>query len=109
MYDGIGLRLKAYGNNVEKLFTVMPDANPESIKVGLSGATALRVNEDGQLEAETELGIVKFTKPVAYQEIDGQRVEVDVEYRLSNPNSAIQNPQSTTSPIQRKFTSMYFA
>jgi hypothetical protein len=100
VYDGIGLRLKAYGNNVEKLFTVMPDANPESIKVGLSGATALRVNEDGQLEAETELGIVKFTKPVAYQEIDGQRVEVDVEYRLSNPNSAIPNPKSTTSASQ---------
>ncbi len=82
VYDGIGLRLKAYGNNVEKLFTVTPDANPEAIKVGLSGATALRVNEDGQLEAETELGPVKFTKPVAYQEIDGKRVVVTVEYKI---------------------------
>ncbi|HJW86585.1 MAG TPA: hypothetical protein VJ440_08125, partial [Candidatus Brocadiaceae bacterium] len=82
VYDGIGLRLKAYGNNVEKLFTVTPDASPEAIKLGLSGATALRVNEDGQLEAETELGPVKFTKPVAYQEIDGNRVEVAVEYKI---------------------------
>ena len=82
VYRGIFLRLKAYGNNVEKLFTVMPNAGAETIKVGLSGATALRVNEEGQLEAITELGIIKFTKPIAYQEIDGQRVEVAVAYRI---------------------------
>ena len=28
VYEGIGLKLKAYGNNVEKLFTVKPGANP---------------------------------------------------------------------------------
>ncbi len=80
VYKGISLRLKAYGNNVEKLFTVTPDANPEAIKLGLSGAKVLRINEEGQLEADTELGPVKFTKPVAYQEIEGKRVEVAVEY-----------------------------
>ena len=82
VYRGIFLRLKAYGNNVEKLFTVMPDAGPETIKVRLSGATALRVNEEGQLEAITELGTIKFTKPIAYQEIGGQRVAVAVAYRI---------------------------
>ncbi|MEK6729763.1 MAG: SBBP repeat-containing protein, partial [Planctomycetota bacterium] len=84
VYDGIGLRLKAYSNNVEKLFTVTPDANPDAIKVGISGATALKVNEDGQLVAETELGPVKFTKPVAYQEIDGKRVVVACGYTIAD-------------------------
>src|SRR3989339_2235747 len=111
VYDGIELKLKAYGNNVEKLFCVKPDANPEQIKISLSGlqpselsmteeiqppespfikgdltksplekgARGLWVNEHGELVAETELGPVKFTKPVAYQEIDGKRVEVAVE------------------------------
>ena len=82
VFKGIGLRLKAYGNNVEKLFTVTPNANPEAIKLGISGATSLNVNKEGQLLAETELGQVKFTKPVAYQEIDGKRVEVAVEYSI---------------------------
>ena len=115
VYDGIGLRLKAYGNNVEKLFTVTPDANPEAIKVGISGATALKVNEDGQLEAETELGPVKFTKPVAYQEIDGKRVVVACGYtiaeRVNNlefgfwnldcfPYSAFRNLKSANSDSQ---------
>jgi len=80
IYKGIELKLKAYGNNVEKLFYVKPEASPEQIKIKLSGAKALRVNEEGQLEAETELGAVKFTKPMAYQEIDGKRVEVEAEY-----------------------------
>ena len=34
--------------------------------------------------AETALGHVKFTKPIAYQEIDGKRVYVDVAYQIEN-------------------------
>ncbi len=82
VYDGVGLRLKAYGNNVEKLFCVKPGASPEQIKVQLDGGKSLQVSNDGQLEAETELGTVKFTKPVAYQDIDGKRVEVAVAYSI---------------------------
>ena len=37
VYDGIELKLKAYGNNVEKLFCVKSGANPEQIKISLSG------------------------------------------------------------------------
>ena len=37
VYEGIGLKLKAYGNNVEKLFTVKPGADPEQIRISLSG------------------------------------------------------------------------
>ena len=130
VYDGIELKLKAYGNNVEKLFCVKPDANPEQIKISLNGiqpsgnppplspsargtggcppmagagggfvgARGLWVNEHGELVAETELGPVKFTKPVAYQEINGKRVDVSVEYRIQNPEDRIQkselNPKS---------------
>ena len=54
---------------------------------GLSGglsASGLWVNEQGQLVAETALGPVTFTKPIAYQEIDGKRVNVEVEYIIEN-------------------------
>ena len=85
IYKGIDLKLKAYGNNVEKLFCVKPEANPEQIKIRLSGAKdcgmrnaergienpksefqnpKLQINKSGELEVETELGPVKFTKPV---------------------------------------------
>ncbi|WKZ20699.1 MAG: SBBP repeat-containing protein [Candidatus Brocadiaceae baterium WH-1] len=68
VYDGVELKLKAYGNNVEKLFYVKPGTDPGVIRLRLSGARALRVNEEGQLEAETALGTVRFTKPRVYQE-----------------------------------------
>ncbi|MBF8275302.1 MAG: hypothetical protein HW390_375, partial [Candidatus Brocadiaceae bacterium] len=82
---------------------VKPGADPGQIKISLSGVNdcgvrnaecgiacpkskfqnpKLQINNSGELVAETELGLVKFTKPVAYQEIDGKRVEVAVEYRI---------------------------
>jgi len=92
VYDGIELKLKAYGNNVEKLFCVKPDADLDQIQVNLSGAKDLRINDEGQLVAETEIGAVKFTKPVAYQEINGKRVDVRVEYRVES--SEVENKNS---------------
>ncbi len=87
VYKGIELKLKAYGNNVEKLFYVKPDADPEEIRLKIEGAKGIKVNEKGELELNTELEVVRFTKPIAYQEINGKRVEVAVEYSLlaSNP------------------------
>ena len=57
-----------------------------SLPVRVSTQTGgLGVNDHGELVAETGLGPVKFTKPVAYQEIDGKRVDVAVEYSIQNP------------------------
>jgi hypothetical protein len=61
---GIELKLKAYGSNVEKLFFVNPNADPKRIRLKLEGANSVRINREGELEAETELGTVTFTKPV---------------------------------------------
>jgi len=86
VYKGIDVKLKAYGKNVEKLFYVKPGAHPEVIKVRVDGGK-LNVNENGELEVETELGMVRFTKPIAYQEVDGKEVEVSVSYRLIEPGT----------------------
>ncbi len=85
VYQRIELKLKAYGNNIEKLFYVKHGANPENIRVRIKGAKALKVSESGGLEVETELGTVRFTKPVAYQlkTVNNQRSTVsnDVQNR----------------------------
>ncbi len=83
VYRGIEFKLKAYGNNVEKLFSVKPAGDPDAIKIQLSGIRDLWINRQGQLEAKTDLGNVTFTKPVAYQEIGGTRTEVAVEYEVA--------------------------
>jgi hypothetical protein len=73
VYEGVEVKLKAHGNNVEKLFYVQPGAKPETIKMRLSGAKGTRVNQHGELEVETEHGTVKFSRPVAFQEDEGRR------------------------------------
>jgi len=88
VYKGIELKLKAYGNNVEKIFEVKPKSNPEEIVLKIEGAKKLKIDKKtGELIAKTELGDVKFTKPVAYQEIDGKKVNVKVKYKLLSKNS----------------------
>ena len=67
VYPGIEVKLRAYGNNVEKLFYLSPGADPGVIRIKLHGAQSLRVDEEGRLEADTALGPVKFTRPVVYQ------------------------------------------
>ncbi|MEK7802237.1 MAG: SBBP repeat-containing protein, partial [Pseudomonadota bacterium] len=82
IYDGIQFKLKAHGKIVDKFFYIKPGAKPDQIQISLEGAKKIRINEKGELEAETELGAMTFTKPVAYQVADGKRVEVEAEYAV---------------------------
>ena len=82
IYEGIRLRLRARGNTVEKYFSVKPGANPEMIRVKLGGVNLLTIDKYGRMEAETDAGTVIFSRPFAYQEIDGKKVEVVVDYRI---------------------------
>ena len=87
VYKGIELKLKAHGNNIEKLFFIKPGSEVSQIKLKIDGAKNLRIDKQGHLEVETQLGIVKFTKPVAFQEINGKKVKVAVEYQILSKNS----------------------
>ena len=88
VYKGIELELRAYGKNVEKIFKVKPKSNPEVIVLKVEGAKELKIDkETGELIAKTELGDVRFTRPVAYQEVGGKRVNVEVRYKLLSKNS----------------------
>ena len=87
VYEGIDLTLKAYGNNVEKIFTVQPRENPGRIKVKLEGAKGLILNGKGELVVFTELAPINFTKPFAYQEIKGHKTPVDVKYTIFEDNT----------------------
>ena len=64
----------------------------------MEGAKGVTVNGNGELEADTELGAVRFTKPVAYQEIDGKRVDVAVEYELYATQQVIYRKDASNPP-----------
>lgn len=88
IYKGIELILKANRKNIEKFFTIHPQGRVADIRLKIDGAKGLRVNDTGELEVETENGIVKFTKPVAYQEIENKRIVVEASYFIV-PDSKI--------------------
>ncbi len=89
VYKGIELKLRAYGKNVEKLFTVQPSGSVEDIMLKIEGTEGLRVNKKGELEIETALGTVRMTRPVAFQEINGRRVEVAANYMVSGQDQSL--------------------
>jgi hypothetical protein len=76
VYDGTVNRLKYE-------FIIQPGADPAQIRLAYRGAT-LRVNEAEQLEVSTPAGGFQDDAPVAYQEVDGERVPVAVEYVLED-------------------------
>jgi hypothetical protein len=84
IYNGIDLSLRAYGDNVEKIFTVHPGADFSRIKINVDGATDLKINDKGELEINLPHGAIRFSQPRAYQENNGQKQPVQVAYRVQD-------------------------
>jgi hypothetical protein len=50
--------------------------------LNIDGAKTVRLTAKGELEVDTGAGSLRFTKPVASQELDGRRTAVDVAYTV---------------------------
>ena len=87
IYQGIEFRIKAHGNNIEKIFKIYPGGDPKKIALKLEGIESLKIDQKtGELVVKTNSGEVKFTKPVAYQEVNGKRINVRVKYKIIAKN-----------------------
>jgi hypothetical protein len=82
LYPGVDLLLYGNHGHLEYDLALAPHTRPEAIRWRLAGAKALKVSATGDLRASTTVGDVVFHKPVAYQEIDGQRIAVAANYVL---------------------------
>ncbi|MBU0754386.1 MAG: hypothetical protein KJ645_04555, partial [Planctomycetes bacterium] len=83
VYEGVSLCLKAYGNNIEKLFHLKPGVDPALIQMEIQGSRGLKINPNGELEVMTGSDSIRFTRPVAWQiEDDGEKSFVDVRYNV---------------------------
>ncbi len=68
---------------------VSPGARTDDIRFNLTGAQAIRIDEEGALAAQTEAGDLRLLKPVAWQTVNGERRDVDCQYRI-NPSRQIE-------------------
>ncbi|HTV60766.1 MAG TPA: SBBP repeat-containing protein [Verrucomicrobiae bacterium] len=86
-YEGVypGVDLLFYGSqqHLEYDFNLAPGANAQEIALNVRGAKELKIGAKGALEIRTQAGTVEFEKPLAYQEIAGQRKEVAANFELA--------------------------
>ena len=84
VFDGIEVKLKNIGNNVEKYFYVKSGGDPNNIKMKISGVKKIQVNKSGELELLTDHGKVKLSKPIAFQINENEKKYVDVKYTVND-------------------------
>src|ERR1044072_3677157 len=73
-----GIDVVYYGNErrLEYDFVVAPGSNPELIEMTFGGIQDFEISQTGDLVLHTQQGDVRQSKPTAYQELDGAKVEI---------------------------------
>lgn len=64
-------------------------ADPAVIRLRYAGQEALKLDDAGNLALETPPGEIKFSAPILYQEIAGQRVPVDGRFILAGADTVV--------------------
>ncbi len=82
VYPGIDMVYHGDQGNLEYDFVVDPGADPGDIKIQYEGARSLRVDKNGDLLIRVRGGELRQHKPIVYQEVDGQKVQVAARYVL---------------------------
>ena len=85
LWPGINLEYSGSGDRLKYTLVVQPGADPHRIHFRYRGATSLGMNVAGRLEIVTPTGSLLDEKPAVYQEVNGGRVPVSVEYALDLP------------------------
>jgi len=82
VYPGIDLVYKADQSQFEYDFHVAPGADPS--RIALRFSVPPRLDPSGDLLLPTPSGVLRQHRPVAFQTIHGQRVNVPVQFRLKD-------------------------
>ena len=80
LYPGIDLVVLGRDGGVKTEYRIKPGGRVEDIRVRYSGAAAVKVNSQNQLEISTESGLLLEDEPVSYQVIDGKKIDVKTAY-----------------------------
>jgi len=99
LWRGIDVEYRAAaGSIVKSTYTVAPGADPTQIRLRYN--VPVQLQSDGSLQYAFGHGYLSESAPIAWQEIGGARVPVQVTFRVfetfdARPQSAIRNPEST--------------
>lgn len=84
IFENIDLDFYGSGNDLKYDYIIHPGGALSSIRAAYDGVKKLEINEQGELVVTTAISQQVQKKPVAWQEISGMRIPVEIEYILSN-------------------------
>ncbi len=82
LYPGIDMAYIGANGNLESEFYLAPGIDYHQIRLDYQGVQSRTIRDDGALILKTELGELIEKAPFAYQNINGDRVEVEAEYTI---------------------------
>ncbi len=82
VYSGIDLVYHGNQRHLESDFVVAPGADPGKIRLAFRGQKGIAPDADGNLVLSLVEGELRQHRPVAYQEMGGERRAVECAYRL---------------------------
>jgi phosphatidylserine/phosphatidylglycerophosphate/cardiolipin synthase-like enzyme len=94
LYPGIELRYEGTDGQLKSTFYVAPGVDPSAIVWRYKGASDVNIDESGNLvislpEPAGTGAVLMEQAPIAWQDVNGQRVMVAVEYALDNNDKKV--------------------
>ena len=87
-YTNTDIRLYASKeSDLEYDIILKPGSNPANIVFNYQGLDGISVNSKGELVNKTMFGDLKYSKPYAYQFIDGKEIEIPCRYKIDQQNN----------------------
>lgn len=81
IYPGIDWKVKQAGSSIKSEFVIKSGSKPEQIVLQYDGADYLKIR-NGTLVIGTSMGEITEAAPLAWQEIDGQIVDVPCRFQV---------------------------
>jgi len=88
LWPGINLDYEGERGKLKYTFHLSPGADPSKIRFAYRGAESVRLSEAGGLSVSTPLGTFDDSAPLAWQVIDGERVDIPVRFVLKTQADA---------------------
>jgi uncharacterized repeat protein (TIGR02543 family) len=87
LYPNIDLKLYGVERQIEYDFVVKPGGEVSDISFEYKYVKKTRIDKEGNLVIKTKFGEIEHAKPVCYQVIEGEKVEVQAEFmKIENNN-----------------------
>jgi hypothetical protein len=87
LYPNIDLKVYGIEQQIEYDFVVKPEGEVSDIGFEYKDVEKTRIDNESNLIVDTEFGEIKHAKPVCYQVIGGERVEIKAAFKRKEDNT----------------------